>query len=114
MWLDLKEQGLPISSSWIYESGENETDDFSELWDRIEFEIKRCDWVWFFGDKDDAPWKGALVEVGMGLAYNKEVYAIIPKGLEGRLMRPVGSWLHHPQVIIVESIAEAKFKCQLK
>lgn len=114
MWRDLRAAGVPIISTWIDEAGEGETDDFAKLWERIDTEIRQCDYFWFYGDRDDAPWKGALVEVGMALAYSSsQVYAIIPKGLDGRLMRPVGSWLHHPDVTIVESIAQARIECQV-
>lgn len=99
MWRDLRDHGWPISSSWIDEDGEGETGDFGELWLRIQREIAACTGLIFYGAVADAPWKGALLEVGMALAMGKPVYAVIVGDLDGRTQRPIGSWLAHPQVV---------------
>ncbi len=99
MWQGYKDRGLPIISSWINEAGDGDTDDFGELWTRIESEIRRCRALIFYGQAGDDPWKGAFIEIGLALAYNKPVFVVL-NGIElrDRTMRPVGSWLAHPNV----------------
>lgn len=106
-WRSLREQGHPIISTWIDEDGEGDTDDFGELWQRIQGEIAECAAVIFWGANEDAPWKGAFIEVGIALALGKPVYAVVPGPLEGRTMRPLGSWLAHPNVIRCATVDEA-------
>ena len=108
-WREYREDGLPIISTWIDEAGEGETLDFSELWLRGAREVEQANVLLFYGDVVDAPWKGALVEVGMALALRKPVVALVIGELEGRTMRPVGSWLAHPLVRRAGSIETALF-----
>ena len=99
VWKNLRDNmGVSITSSWIDEAGEGDTDDFGELWTRITREIEGSTGLVFYGHTADQPWKGALVEVGIALALGKPVAALILGELDGRTMRPVGSWLHHPLV----------------
>lgn len=98
MWRILRADGMPIVSTWIDEAGDNETDDFTELWRRIQSEISQSSAMIFYGDVEDAPWKGAFIEIGMALALGKPVLAVILGELEDRTMRPIGSWLAHPNV----------------
>lgn len=98
MWRYLRAEGYPIIASWIDEAGDDETDDFGELWLRIQREIAGSRGLIFYGDTSDAPWKGALVEIGIALALGRPVKAIIIGSLQDRTMRPVGSWLAHPNV----------------
>lgn len=99
VWKNLRDNmGVSITSSWIDEAGEGDTEDFGELWTRITREIAASTGLVFYGHTADQPWKGALVEVGIALALGKPVAALILGELEGRTMRPVGSWLHHPLV----------------
>lgn len=102
LWLEMRERGLPIISSWIDEAGEGDTADFGELWARIEGEIRDCDALIFYAeDESDFPFKGALVEVGMALAFGKRVFASVGSTpLSGRTLRPVGSWVRHPRVTL--------------
>ena len=99
MWLNLAAMGAPIISTWIREAGDNDTDDFGELWSRILAEIRQSRALVFYGAAGDDPWKGAFVEVGAALASGKPVFVVLD-GIEpeGRTMRPVGSWLAHPGV----------------
>ena len=39
MWRRLRSEGWPIVSTWIDEDGEGQTDDFSDLWERIHREV---------------------------------------------------------------------------
>lgn len=96
MWKRWREQGLLITSTWIDEAGEGETGDFCELWLRIAREITISEGLILYVKKEDFPLKGALVECGIALGMGKPV-AIILDGvsLEGRTMRPLGSWAAH-------------------
>ena len=106
-WRYLRGSGVPIVSSWIDEAGEGETADFSELWRRIEREIRSSVGLLFYADVKDAPWKGAFVEIGMALALGKPVGIVVVGELEGRTMRPVGSWIHDSRVTRYATVDEA-------
>ena len=108
MWRHLRAQGVPIISTWIDEAGEGETGDFVELWARIEREVTGAAALIFYVEPDDFPLKGVLVEVGMALAAGLPVYAVLAGvAIKDRSMRPVGSWLHHPEIRICSSLALA-------
>lgn len=106
LWRSLRAQGWPIVSTWIDEDGE--TLDFSVLWPRIEREVSSASRLIFYAEPTDFPLKGALVEVGMAIAFGVPVFAVLPGvDLQSRSMHPVGSWLAHPSVKLVGSIEEA-------
>jgi hypothetical protein len=107
MWKKYRAQGRAVISTWIDEAGEGETDSFTELWGRLHKEIAACNGLIFYGDVTDAPWKGALVEVGIALGLGKPVAAVILGEVEGRTYRPVGSWLEHPGVRRLRNVSEA-------
>ena len=108
IWRNLRDNmGIAITSSWIDEAGEGETADFGELWTRIQREISSSTGLVFYADVSDAPWKGALVEIGMALAMGKPIGVVLIGELEGRTLRPIGSWLHHPSVKVCAFIEDA-------
>lgn len=108
MWRYLRESGLAITSTWIDESGEGQTSNFGELWLRIASEIQAADALVLYAYTADFPLKGALVEVGIALGMGKPVYVCLPGvTLEARTDRPVGSWIRHPNVKIVEHVESA-------
>ncbi len=101
MWRALRGQGANIVSSWIDEDGEGATACMSELWARIEREIRASTRLVLYVEPGDFPLKGALVEVGMALGMGKPVRVIGPGlALEPRSMRPLGSWAAHPLVTL--------------
>lgn len=109
MWRELRDKhNFDIVSTWIDEAGEGETNDFVELWTRIWREISGCDGLILYAEKDDFPLKGALVEVGIALGMDKRVAAILPFELENRTLRPVGSWLKHPNVYVCTTMIQAR------
>lgn len=104
-WLDFRSRGARIVSSWIDEAGVGETACFSDLWLRIEMEVKTADALVLLLEPDDFPLKGALVEAGMALAFGKPVYIYAPDVvLEGITFRPVGSWIKHPKVKFIDDL----------
>jgi hypothetical protein len=107
MWRGLrKNHNWPIRSSWIDQAGPGETPDMSQHWATIVGEILQSDALLLYFQPDDFPLKGALVECGVALAYNRPVFimptstAIVPV-----TYRPIGSWIKHPLVKLVPSDA---------
>lgn len=115
LWKAYRAQGVPIIASWIDEAGDGETADFVELWQRIRKEIADSKGLVFYAaGVEDFPFKGAFVEVGMALALGKPVYAALENVmLEGRTMRPVGSWLLDRDVTRCPTLEDAiRLACQ--
>lgn len=108
MWQALRDGGWNIQSSWIDEAGEGETHCFSDLWVRIEAEIRLSVGVILYAHGDDFPLKGALVEAGMALGMGKRV-AVVLKSCDLDLvsLRPLGSWAMHPQCRLFDSLRQA-------
>lgn len=105
MWRGLRTEGWPIISSWIDEAGKGETDDFSDLWLRIHSEIQRLDRLILYAEAGDFPLKGALIEAGIAIGMSKPVFVVLKNiELEVRTLRPIGSWLAHPNVFNVDSV----------
>ena len=107
-WRLLRDLGWQISSSWIDEAGDGETEDFTHLWMRIEREIAQSDKLVLYAEQGDFPLKGAILECGMALGMGKPVICCLPGvKLEGRTKRPIGSWLAHPKVVRVDWLPDA-------
>jgi hypothetical protein len=108
MWQKLRAEGANIISSWIDEAAPGASADISELWQRIENEVRSTTRVVMYVEASDFPLKGALVEVGMALGMGKEVWIVAPGvELEPRSMRPLGSWVKHPNVHFCGDINDA-------
>lgn len=108
MWRELRSAGWNITSSWIDEAGEGETEDFTELWDRIMREIAAADKLVLYAEQSDFPLKGAIVEAGIALGMGKPVVVCLPGVLlSTRTKRPIGSWVSHRGVVRIDSIEEA-------
>jgi hypothetical protein len=108
MWKRLRSNGAAIVASWIDEAEPGATADLSELWARIQREIKSSDRLILYVEASDFPLNGALVEVGMALGMGKEVWIVAPGvELEPRSLRPLGSWAKHPNVHFCTDINDA-------
>lgn len=109
IWRAYRDDGIPINASWIDEAGEGETADFGELWLRIREEIRRSRALVFYAaGPEDFPFKGALVEVGIALAMDKPVYVVLNNvSVDGRTMRPIGSWILDRRVKLMEDLDDA-------
>jgi hypothetical protein len=98
MWRRLRDEGWPIISTWIDEAGEGETSDFTDLWRRCIEEAKSASRVILYHEQGDVL-KGAFVEIGAALATGVPVFVVGD---------PPGSWVHHPGVIQVADLEEAR------
>lgn len=108
LWRAYRKRGVMITSTWIDEAGENQTDDLSELWARIVGEVSRADRVVLYAEADDFPLKGALIEVGIALGLGRPITVCLPGvELHPRSCRPIGSWIHHPMVARCDNIDQA-------
>lgn len=105
MWRALRRTGWQITSTWIDEAGEGETDDFTELWDRIMREIGAANKVVLYAEQNDFPLKGAILEAGIALGMGKPVVVCLPGvKLDGRTARPIGSWIAHRNVTRIDDL----------
>lgn len=108
MWRQLRGEGHKITSSWIDEAGEGETASYEELWGRIHAEISNSDFLLLYAETDDFPLKGVLIEAGMAIGMGKPVVVCLPNvSLEGRTMRPIGSWIAHRCVTRIDGLNDA-------
>lgn len=105
MWRAFRSRGCRITSTWIDEVGENEVDDFVELWDRICGEIVASDRLVLYAEPDDFPLKGALIETGIAIGLRKPIIVCLPGvNLSGRTFRPIGSWIRHRLVVRIDDV----------
>jgi hypothetical protein len=77
-WKRLRDQGVPIISTWIDEAGAGETSDFHDLWKRCLTESATCGALVSYREPGEVL-KGGWVEIGAALANGVPVYAV---GLE--------------------------------
>lgn len=113
MWRRFRDEGVAITSSWIDEDGEGDTEDFGNLWERIVSEIRAASALVLYAEENDFPLKGAYIEAGIALALNMPVVICLPGvALDLRSSRPIGSWVSHPLVtrnnIIENAIQDAQ------
>lgn len=99
-WLDAREKGYPIISTWIDEAGPGETADMGELWIRCIHEARTADVVILYRE-DGEMLKGALVEVGAALGAGVPVLTVGCDDLSEY------SWLNHLLVTRCDSLEDA-------
>lgn len=112
-WRKLRDvDGYVIVSSWIdvvtQPINADDTKPLHTIWDNITQEVTTAERVIVYEEPDDFPLKGTLVEVGMALAVGTPIYLVLP-GVEvdKETFRPIGSWINHPLVTVVESMSAA-------
>lgn len=105
MWRRLRSEGSCISSTWIDEAAPGQTKSMSELWQRIQEEIRQSTHLVLYVERADLPLKGALIEAGMALAMGLEV-RIVERDFSGSddLRRLLGSWIKHPLVVFFSDV----------
>lgn len=108
MWRQLRASGVNVTASWIDEDGPKMSRDLGDFWVRIVAEIARSERLILYVEPEDFPLKGAFIEVGMALANDIPVFVVSPGvRIDYRTCRPLGSWILHPRVALVETLAHA-------
>jgi hypothetical protein len=74
-WLDLRDDGWPIISTWIDEAGEGESKSLADLTLRCIAEAASCTHFILYSEEDEIL-KGALLECGAALANEVPVYCV--------------------------------------
>ena len=100
-WKALRAQGVPVLSSWIDECEAGATDDWSNLWTRCVDEAASAEALIFYAPVEDAPWKGALVEVGAALSHGRPVFVV------GDPDACSFSFVNHPRVTVCATLSAA-------
>lgn len=90
-WVTLRNRGWPICSTWIDESGEGQTSDWRDLWDRCVNEAASADVMIMYVEPGEVM-KGGLVEMGAALARGVRVFYVGPEGLLSALHHRLVSW----------------------
>jgi nucleoside 2-deoxyribosyltransferase len=112
-WRKLRDvDGYLIVSSWIdvvmQPLNADDTKPLHAIWENITQEVTTAERVIVYAEPDDFPLKGTLVEVGMALAVGTPIYLVLPGvEIEADTFRPIGSWINHPLVKVVNSMSEA-------
>lgn len=112
-WRKLRDvDGYLIVSSWIdvvtQPLNEDDTKPLHAIWENITQEVTTAERVIVYAEPYDFPLKGTLVEVGMALAVGTPIYLVLPGvEIEADTFRPIGSWINHPLVKVVNSMSEA-------
>jgi hypothetical protein len=78
MWRSIRAAGVPIMATWIDESGEGETSDWQDLWDRCIAEASTSAAFIFYHEAGECQ-KGALVELGAALHAGIPVFWVGPE-----------------------------------
>jgi hypothetical protein len=104
MWQQVRAQrpNIQITAHWIDNNCEEESapgneEMLSTEWFKNDLDVKMADYVLVYAQRDE-PLRGALVEVGMGIAYGAAICVV---GVEN------GTWWRHPQCRRFSSIDEA-------
>jgi hypothetical protein len=114
-WRKLRDvDGYLIVSSWIdvvtQPLNADDTKPLHTIWENITQEVTTAERVIVYAEPDDFPLKGTLVEVGMALAVGTPIYLVLPGvAIEADTFRPIGSWINHPLVFLVDDMASALF-----
>lgn len=93
-WRVLRDQaGAPFNSRWIdiEDNVPDEEIDFIRLWEMCEEDVRDCRLL-IAVVKPDERLKGVLVEIGMALAFGKDIIVIGNPGREN------GTWINHPRI----------------
>lgn len=115
-WRRLRDDGYPIISSWIDSidktvefQSQSECDQLmSELWLKFVTEIQSSERLIVYVEADDFPLKGTLVEVGIALGSGIPIFIVAPGvTIEEGTYRPIGSWIKHPLVKVVDTMEDA-------
>lgn len=97
LWKALRDEGLPIISTWIDEAGSGETLDYAEFWTRCLSEIHRSTALILYHEDGETP-KGSYIEVGAALVLEVPIFIV---------GNPPGTFVHHPGVMRCSTLLDA-------
>lgn len=98
-WLKLREQGVPIISTWIDEAAPRATISFNDLWVRCITEASMANCLIAYRENGETP-KGMLLEIGASLSHNKWVFLI-------GFHEPNWTFKWHSNVVCVRTLEDA-------
>lgn len=99
-WIDLRNKGLEISSTWIDQAGIGESTNLSDLAFRCIRESAEANWLILYCEEGDFL-KGALMEVGAALASDVPVLCV------GKCQSISATFQKHPLWFDVASMDDA-------
>jgi hypothetical protein len=76
-WIDLRDAGFNVISTWIDEACEGQTKDMRDLVQRCISECVECDGMIVYSEGGDYL-KGAFIEMGVAVAHNKPIVLVGP------------------------------------
>jgi hypothetical protein len=76
IWKRLRQCGFNIKSTWIDEADIGQTKDFKDLAERCINEIKECKYLILYNPYKKDIMTGALIEVGIAIAFNKIIICV--------------------------------------
>ena len=80
-WIDLRNKGYNIISTWIDEAGPGQTKDKSELCNRVIDEVKNSDFLIVYIENGEFL-KGALIEMGIAMGFGIPIFTV------GQVLKP--------------------------
>lgn len=100
-WIELRNQGVNIISTWIDEAGPDASPDMPDLCKRCVDECLLCDAIIVYSEEGDYL-KGAFIEMGVVLSRS-----LVPVYLVGPAL-PIGSaFTYSHQVFVAKSVEHA-------
>lgn len=96
-WRDLRSLGWSINASWIDESGEGESGEYSELSQRCLNEAIMADFVLLYCEEGEIL-KGALIEVGAALGTGKVIRCVGECPSLSRVFRKHPKWEEYSSI----------------
>lgn len=100
-WIELRERGINVNSTWIDEAGKGQTKDMADLCRRCIRECIECDAMIVYSEEGDYL-KGAFIEMGVALSIPSKPIVLVGEVL------PFGSaFTYAPQVFRAKTIEDA-------
>lgn len=82
LWIEWKNKGAKITSSWLEKFDQGRLPNQTEHWDQILEDISGSDSLLFYSETDEIQ-KGAIAEFGIAFALGKKLFYVGP--IEGSL-----------------------------
>jgi len=102
-WIEVRESGVNVISTWIDEAGIGESPDLKDLAQRCVKESLECDAMIVYHEGDDYL-KGAFIEFGIALSANKNIYLV------GNVLPHGSAFTHLSNVHTASTVSQALYK----